>query len=35
MEEIQKIINKKDVSNEGFKLKETFKRFVDYPYGWA
>lgn len=35
MEEIQKIINKKDVSNHWFKLKEVFKRFVDYPYEWA
>lgn len=35
MEEIQKIINKKDVSNQWFKLKEAFKRFVDYPYEWA
>jgi len=35
MEEIQKIINTKDVSKQGFKIKDTFKRFVDNPYIWA
>lgn len=35
MEEIQKIINKKDVSQNWFKIKELFKKYTDFPYTWA
>ncbi len=35
MEEIQKIINKKDVSNQWFKIKDIFKRYIEHPYDWA
>ena len=35
MEEIQKIIKKKDVSNQWLKIKDIFKKYIDNPYDWA
>lgn len=35
MEEIQKIINKKDVSEYWFAIRDLFKKYRDFPYTWA